>query len=67
MDVKVVQVAQFVETENIPVEKIGQEPDKEGNGDQAGHDGVQQHADLKIEGLLAIVIDKVVLLFVRHP
>ena len=67
MDVQVIQVAQAVETKEVPIKKIGQKAYKKRNGDQTGHNGVQQHTDLKIERLFAIVNDKVVLLFVRHP
>jgi len=67
VDIQVVQVAQSVKTENIPVEKVRHKTDKERNGNQTGHNGIQQHADLKVQCLFAVVIDKVVLLFVGHP
>lgn len=67
MNIQVVEVAQPVEPEKVPIEQVWPKPDKKRNSDQTCHDGVKQHTNLKVERLFAVVIDKRVLFFVGGP
>jgi hypothetical protein len=56
-----------MDPQEVPIEQIRQGTDKKGNADQAGHNGVEEHAHLKIERLLAIVIHKLMLFLIGGP
>jgi len=67
MNVQIVEVAQPMKPEKVPIEQVWPKSNKERDGDQTCHDGVKQHTNLKIKSLFAVIVDKRVLFFVCGP
>jgi hypothetical protein len=67
-----IQIEEVEMPKTLPVEVsivpyARQEADKKRNGNNPGQKRVQRHADLKIQGLLPVVIDEFVLIAIRQP
>tara|TARA_Y100001935_G_C17291882_1_gene503841 strand:- start:447 stop:977 length:531 start_codon:yes stop_codon:yes gene_type:complete len=67
MYVKIVEIVQVAQAEKVPIKNIGPKTDKERYAYQTHYYRVEQHADLKVQCLLAIVIDKRILFFIGGP
>lgn len=50
-----------------PIKEVGEQSKEQGDGKNSQNNGVQQHTDLKVQHLFAIVVHKSVLLFVDGP
>jgi len=67
IDVQKIQPIEITKGSHVPIKKQGQGSHKKRNGDHARHNGIEQDADLEVQGLFAVMIDKGILVFVGQP
>jgi hypothetical protein len=67
MKVQCIVTFKVKEPKMANIKELWQKPNKERNGDHTYDNGIEQQADLKVQGLFAIVIHKGIFLFIGRP